>query len=223
MADNRRINGFTLIEMLIAMTLMGIMVVLLFSSLRIAALTWNAGEDKIIQVNKKAVVYQFFKRHLTTIHPVLMPSTLTNNGEDGALPQLAFQGMPKSLLFVAKLPASAVRKGLQVFDISADTNNASRLMVGLTPYLQAQPGQPEKVVLLEDVRAFAFAYFGKKDDANGLGWYDDWTQIDHLPQLIRVRIQLDDGSFWPDMLFPVKITGQLQSNPVPGGKPPSSP
>jgi general secretion pathway protein J len=63
-------NGFTLIEMLIAISLLGIMVVLLFASLRIAAESWNSGEAKISEVNKKAVVYQFFKRHLSNVKPL---------------------------------------------------------------------------------------------------------------------------------------------------------
>ena len=65
-------KGFTLIEVLIAMTLLGVMVVLLFSSLRIAAESWEAGETKTAQVNQKAVVYQFFKRHLSSIRPLPM-------------------------------------------------------------------------------------------------------------------------------------------------------
>ena len=39
---DKRLNGFTLIEVLIAMTLLSIMVVLLFASLRICAESWEA-------------------------------------------------------------------------------------------------------------------------------------------------------------------------------------
>ncbi|MFI3120724.1 MAG: type II secretion system protein, partial [Methylococcaceae bacterium] len=39
----RRQSGFTLIEVLIAMTLLSIMVVLLFASLRICAQSWEQG------------------------------------------------------------------------------------------------------------------------------------------------------------------------------------
>ena len=106
MAGCKRPNGFTLIEMLIAMTLLGIMVVLLFSSLKIAAESWNAGEGKIVEVNKKAVVYQFFKRHLTTIRPMLMPAGLRiPKWRIAARNRLS--GQRRRLAFVASLPASA--------------------------------------------------------------------------------------------------------------------
>ena len=213
MATCRRQKGFTLIEMLITMTLLSIIVVLLFSSLKIAAESWNAGEGKIIEVNKKAVVYQFFKRHLTTIRPVSTQAPL-QNGEDVPMPQLLFQGRPQFMRFVAALPVSAARKGLQVFQIAADTEKPSILMVALSPYQQTEPDQPEKVVLLEHIKAFAFSYFGKKDENSEAAWQEDWTGVDRLPQLIKVSINLDDGSYWPDMVFPVKITGQAAIDAV---------
>jgi len=54
------LRGFTLIEVLIAMTLLGIMMVLLFTSLKICADSWEKGESKITDVNEVAVVYNFF-------------------------------------------------------------------------------------------------------------------------------------------------------------------
>jgi len=201
----RRLNGFTLIEMLIAMTLLGIMVVLLFASLRIAAESWNAGEDRIIKVNKKAVVYQFFKQRFRSIRPVSIQPA-----EAGAMPQSAFQGQSQSIRFVAALPVAAARKGLQVFQITQDSNEPTRLMVSLWPYQQTPTAQPvpETVVLLEHVKAYMFSYFGKKDVNSTADWQDDWSGAEHLPQLIKVRIALDDDSFWPEMVFPVKIAAQ---------------
>lgn len=211
----RRRNGFTLIEVLIAMTLLGIMVVLLFSSLKIAAESWNAGEGKIVEVSRKAVVYQFFKRHLTTIRPVLAQTPDPQNaGEDAAMMAQAFQGQSQTLRFVAALPAAAARKGLQLFDIAAARNEATTIMVGLTPYQQTEPGEPEQTVLLQHVKAFAFAYFGKKEETGEAAWHDDWMGIDHLPRLIKVGISLDDGSYWPDMVFPLKITGLAATDNV---------
>jgi len=69
MTNKHRLAGFTLIEVMLAMTLLSIMVTLLFGSLKICAESWNRGEVKIAEVNEKAVVYQFFKRHLPSIRP----------------------------------------------------------------------------------------------------------------------------------------------------------
>ncbi|QPK64645.1 prepilin-type N-terminal cleavage/methylation domain-containing protein [Methylomonas sp. LL1] len=200
-----RRNGFTLIEVLIAMTLLGVMVVLLFSSLKVAAESWNAGENKIAEVNKKAVVYQFFKRHLTAIRP--LPSLDTEqNFETGS--QQVFQGFNQSLRFAGALPASSARKGIQVFELELDPAKSSSLRVRLSPYRLSDddPKAEEPVVLLENIAQLKFSYFGKTEDIAEQQWRDEWTIADRLPGLIKVSISLEDGSYWPEMVFPVKIT-----------------
>lgn len=202
----RAVQGFTLIEVLIAMTLLGVMVVLLFSSLRIAAESWEAGETKTAQVNQKAVVYQFFKRHLNAIRPLPM---LENNAVDLENESLqAFAGYSQSLRFAGALPASSARKGVQIFRIYPDPNQTSTLLVSLMPYRQTEGQLVEEppVVLLEGMTALKFSYFGKTEEAAEDLWLDEWIQADRLPRLIKVSIKLNDNSLWPDMVFAPRIT-----------------
>ncbi|MCQ8179999.1 prepilin-type N-terminal cleavage/methylation domain-containing protein [Methylomonas sp. SURF-1] len=207
----RQPNGFTLIEMLIAITLLGVMVTLLFGSLRIAAQSWHSGETKIDQVNRKAVVYQFFKHHLSAARPLpefaaTDHDALQTNTEQEPL-KLSFQGLPQSLRFVAALPAASTRKGLQVFAIEPARDRPSTLTVTLTPYRQQVDAEPEPVVLLDEVRSFRISYFGAKNPNAGdpAGWQDDWLDAERLPNLVKIHIALNDGSFWPDMIFPLRI------------------
>jgi len=52
------------------MTLLSIMMVLLFTSLKICADSWGKGESKITDVNEIAVVYNFFQRDLSVAKPL---------------------------------------------------------------------------------------------------------------------------------------------------------
>lgn len=201
-----RPRGFTLIEVLIGITLLGVMVTLLFASLRIAAESWHAGEDKIAGVNQKAVVYQFFKRHLSTIRPLTLLEDAENPGADGG--QIAFQGLPQRLRFAAALPAASLRKGLQVFTIEIDPRQSTTLQVALKPY---QPSDDESaqidppVILLKHVEHFRLSYFGKREDEDDARWHEEWASMEALPSLIKVVIELEDHSYWPEMVFPLKI------------------
>ena len=57
-------TGFTLIEVLIAMSLLSIMMLLLFSSMRVSVRNWDAGEKRINKVSDAATAHNFFRRHL---------------------------------------------------------------------------------------------------------------------------------------------------------------
>lgn len=193
-------RGFTLLEIMLAMTLLSIMVALLFASLRIGSESWNAGENKIEQVNEKAVVYQFFKRHLTTIRPVW-------DDFSGSGRHFSFQGRSDRLEFVSLFPASAGRKGLQLFAIGPDPRQSDVVSVVLSPFYPSEVNREwreERETLLEHVVSFELEYF--EQTATGTGnWVGDWLDRERLPPLIKVRIELEDGSYWPDMIFPLRL------------------
>jgi general secretion pathway protein J len=204
-------RGFTLIEVLIVLTLLGIMVVLLFASLKICADSWHKGENKITQVNEIAVVYNFFQQHLAVAKPLLNGLDKTNKLQSA----LAFQGKPKSLQFVSSFPASVGRSGLQLFSIEMQKETNEQLIkVTITPFfpLQETTTQKEEVVLLRRVSHFSLAYFGSDDGTNdpmdNASWHDEWLDKMVQPRLIKITLKLDNGLFCPDMIIPLKITEQ---------------
>ncbi|MDP3589656.1 MAG: prepilin-type N-terminal cleavage/methylation domain-containing protein, partial [Methylobacter sp.] len=190
--------GFTLIEVLIAMTLLSIMVVLLFSSLKICAQSWEQGENKITDVNEVAVVYNFFQRHLSAAIPLwddfsskdkLNAAGQQSVGGDAGLAEsqqgtgtetenqdriLSFQGKKQSLQFVSVFPASAGRSGIQLFSIQPQQQDGEQVIkVTLTPFFPVAEGQEwrrEEVVLLRHVSDFALAYFGTAGDMGPSIW-----------------------------------------------------
>jgi general secretion pathway protein J len=205
---NKTRRGFTLIEVLIVLTLLGIMVVLLFASLKICADSWHKGENKITQVNEIAVVYNFFQQHLAVAKPLLNDLDKTSKLQS----TLAFQGKPDSLQFVSSFPASVGRSGLQLFSIEMQKEaNEQLIKVTITPFflLQETTAQKEEVVLLRRVSHFSLAYFGSDDGTNdAMAWHDEWLDKMVQPRLIKITLKLDNGIYCPDMIIPLKITEQ---------------
>ncbi|MDP3838374.1 MAG: prepilin-type N-terminal cleavage/methylation domain-containing protein [Methylococcales bacterium] len=200
-------KGFTLIEVLIAMTLFSMMVVLLFGSLQVCANSWHKGETKIAAVNEMAVVSHFFQQHLATTQPLL------NTAEKNAVQApLAFQGKRQSLQFSSAFPASVGRLGVQLFTISLKKEDGQQnLKVNITPLSPLNTSQEhEEVDLLRGVSDVAITYFGSDDGLdNKLSknlWREDWLEKKALPRLIKITIKLDNGLFFPDMLIALKIT-----------------
>lgn len=197
-------NGFTLIEVLIAMTLLGMMVVLLFSSMRICAESWQKGEDKINKVNEVAVVYQFFKQHLSTALP------LWDDFSDKNSRVFGFQGQNQEIKFVSAFPASAKKTGLQLFSVKLKTDDeGSYLQVAITPFFPSAEGEQwrkEEVTLLQHVSSFSLSYFGSDDPLSEGYWQDVWLQ-EAQPKLVKIKIGRADGSYWPDMIVDLKYAG----------------
>lgn len=194
--------GFTLIEVMLAMTLLSIMMALLFASLKISAESWNKGEAKIAEVNEKAVVYQFFKRHLPSIRPLWDDFTDDER-------RFSFQGERDKLQFASVFPASAGRKGFQLFEIVFDRADEGIIKVILTPFypaLDEQQWPQEEVILLENVETFKISYFGKEEIDSEGAWVDQWGEKEHLPALVKIKIELDNQGFWPEMIFALKLS-----------------
>ena len=201
-------QGFTLIEVLIAMTLLGIMVVLLFSSLKICADSWEKGESKITDVNEVAVVYNFFQRHLSAAMPLW-------NDLSEEEKTFSFQGKAKSLQFVSAFPASAGRSGLQLFSLYMQEEDKDQVIkVTLTPFAPAAEGEKwhkEEVTLIKRVSGLTLDYFGSDDGVSEGSWTKEWLDKDVLPRLVKINIKLDNGIFWPEMIIDFKVTGKTDN------------
>ena len=201
---NKSSKGFTLLEVLIAMTLLSIMVVLLFSSLQIAAESWNKGEKKIAEVNEKAVVFQFFKQHLPSIRPLV-----NDFSEEDTL--LSFSGKADTFQFASVFPASASRKGFHLFEVNFDSVEENIKVVLKPFYLNAQDEEwePEEVVLLENVQKFELLYFDTEESS----WQHEWLEKVELPVLVKIKITMLDQSYWPEMIYSLRLSAfDLDSN-----------
>lgn len=207
-------HGFTLIEVLIAMTLLSIMVVLLFGSLKICAESWDRGESKMSQVNEIGVVYSFFQRQLTTAIPIWDDFSVADEKT------FSFHGDEHSMQFVGEFPASASRGGLQLFSIDLDDEKSGRQIVDTQINVTVKPFLPvlddkglakEQVTLIKHVKALAFSYFGI-DDTSELSWQTTWLERDSLPQMVKIHIEREDGMYWPDMVVDMKLVGLTDTN-----------
>ncbi len=215
--------GFTLLEVLLGMSIMSIMMLLLFASLRICVQNWNAGEKKIAQVSQAAIVQNFLQSKLHGALPL--------DADFFAEPEFSFQGDKDRIQFVAAMPASASRLGLQLFNLSLKKSvgeEGSELLVDIRPFFpqaEAEEWGEEQVVILKQIKKLRFAYFGADEEADPFGddpeqdllWQDEWLEREHLPRLISIDVELSNGEVWPQLVIGLKIDKDFA-----GGGPSSS-
>lgn len=207
-------DGFTLVEVLLATALLGIMMLLLTGSLRIGADSWEAGEERLAKASRLFIVESFLRKHIASLLPV---SGVNKNGEM----EPAFRGSPTTLNYVAPLPDQLEGGGLYRFKLYvAGENDNLALRVLIVPYVsdpnqssKAEPQPLDDLAIVEQVQSVKFAYYGPDPASNSRAapvggapagkWTENWSDY-QLPSLIRIDIEREGEDPWPTVIIAPK-------------------
>lgn len=206
-------KGFTLLEVLIGMSLLSVMMLLLFGSLRTCVQNWDAGEKKISEVNQLAVIQKFFKNRLESVFPL-------DDNFSTEEKVFSFQGEQERIQFVSAMPASAGRMGLQIFKIELEQGTlekGDKIIVTIAPFfplLEGKEWDDEKVVIVEKIKKMEFAYFGAGEKEDEPQWTKDWLEMKKLPLLVSIAIELINGDVWPEFVVSPRIDGKGVSSNI---------
>lgn len=186
-------TGFTLLELVVAITLMGLVLVVLYSGLRLGLNGTDSGERRAEATNRLRLVQELIRRQLAQSMTLYRP-------DERQEPAVAFAGQPNSVEFVAPMLEQLGQGGLYRVRIGVGDG---RLWMRWRLY---QPegnaaGEERETVLLEGVSAGEFAYFGpeRDDDQERPRWRPDWTSPERRPLLVRLNLS-QGGAPWPDLV-----------------------
>jgi prepilin-type N-terminal cleavage/methylation domain-containing protein len=187
-AAGRRARGFTIIEIMTAMAIFGMVVVAIFAS-------WSAIAHGAASGNRAAATAQRSRVALRTIEDALGASRsfvadvqyYTFEADNGSEPYLSFVSLlsptfPRS----GRFGEFNVRR--VTFAVEPGPDSSKRLVLRQNPVLMDmdEDEQNYPVVLANDVRKFELAFWDKQKG----DWLDEWTQTNQLPQMVKFKIQL---------------------------------
>ena len=194
----RRSQGFTLLELLIGMTLVGCILSRLFAGLNLGTRSWEAGEQRMVTSSRQAVVVDFIRRAIEQTYPLRW-----RVGEED---RLAFAGEAESLRFVGTVAMHDGASGNHLIALDLVDGETGRDLVmrwqlpdpgapGFEPIEQAEPK-----VLIKAVKEMALAYFGAQSETEDPAWHDQWLDQKTPPELIRLQLTMENGETWPDIV-----------------------
>ena len=192
--------GFTLLELLIAITLLGLLMAALFGGLRLGARAWERSEQRLDKSARLQVVQNFLRDRLAQAYPL--------EGDDEAgRSQVTFAGDIDTLRFVTLMP-EYLGAGFAEFVVAVDDQRDLKDLVvrwrrfDPVDLLATDADEPQIKVLLEDIERLDFAYYGARNRDEPAFWHEQWLDAQQLPQLVRLKIVFPPGDqrYWPDLI-----------------------
>jgi general secretion pathway protein J len=176
--------GFSMIETLIALAILGLVLSVLPSTVRLGQRAWEARAD-IETRNAVPGALGFLEQRLSEARATLIMR------EDGALAG-SFIGTPRSLSFAAPEPPSAPG-GLYLYRLSvASDGTEPRLVLTAAPLESASTATPLEIFAVP-VSEATFAYFGRSSTGTRTSWSGEWTARDVLPRLVEIVVRVGAG------------------------------
>lgn len=198
-------GGFTLIEVLIGMTLFSLVLVLIFSGLHSISRSWRAANLQAEDNDNYRLVMSFIRRQLSQARPILYL-----DGEDNPV---IFDGNNDNLRLVTPLPSHRGGYGLYLVSFYINENT---LELSYQPLftLKDWPGiehyKSNRTALINNVTDLNFNYFGYAEDSKTARWHDSWNSRKQLPMLVRVKLLNDDMEEWPEQI--IHIPTNIEQN-----------
>jgi general secretion pathway protein J len=178
-------RGFTLLEVVIALAIVGALLVVAFGGLRVALASWTQGEDRAEAHQHLRGVGLILARSLGATYPYRAPLGLAPD------PVLLFRGAETQVEFVTQAPPfpPAVPAAFVAVAIGVESGDAPALVIRQRLLPNRDPFS-EAVVVLRDpsVQQIKLEYL----NADG-GWAETWDPLeneDTLPRAVRVAVSM---------------------------------
>ena len=196
--ENRDQGGFTLLELIIAMLLTGMVMAVLYGGFRLGINSWDRGDARATRLNEVRMSQDFLRRQLRQSVTVYR-----NDEREGRI--VYFDGRGDRIGWVAPMLRYLGMGGLYYIELDrAGDPEDGQLRLRWAPYNPAneedvlESDGVEQTVLLTGVTDFGVEYFGPEDDTADPDWHDEWTNVNQRPELIRIRVGLRDSE-WPTL------------------------
>lgn len=202
-----RAGGFTLVEILLAITLLSILLGLAYGGFRAATRATDRGQDILAESSRLRLAHQFVHRQLNQVLPMSY-----SNEEDGDLP-VVFEGSSNSIRYVGPMPGYLGFGGPQVQELNIiGTDNGQALVLShalLQGFEEANLHARAPIMLIDRIQDATFMFQGRDEQGEPAAWQNSWEQTGILPVAVSLQVDFDEQAHmeWPELIASVRIDG----------------
>ena len=208
--------GFTLLELMISLTIIGLILVLVFGSLRIGARAWEKGEKDVEIHQRQRVVLDNIKRQIAS---TCLREIKDEAEKGGDKKKIFFKGDNETMEFISRIPMTpSARSGIVYVNYvvsEEDRGDKKRLMLYEKDILfiktEEDIGDQDEedfFELIPGAENVEFAYLkGPEDKDADPEWQDSWDpHLDTgLPLAVKITLKEEENT------TPIYVIARVQS------------
>lgn len=185
--------GFSLLEMLVALSLLALITVMITSSIRLSSQSLARVDDRSHAL-KLASRQQF-------LHTLFGKASFALRTHNNDRPMSQFFGQKDSVTFITNLPSwlplsGPVRMHLEL--TPGQNSDLNHLQVRLDNASLVNPENAQHIIV-ENIAGLSFRYYGQAKSELITDWHDRFDNPEILPPLVEIGITFPEGDdrIWP--------------------------
>ena len=196
-------SGFTLMELVVAFTILGLVAGIVFSSFRLALNSYEKSQTRLEEEAAERILGDQVKRQVASLYPLRPVAPPAGSGMNRTEPPIRFQtplffGTRDSVTFITVAPLvmhetpglTVVRYGLAEDEYGDPyMGSMETRFVGLDSFnamVRIPDGKP--LPLIRDITRLEFQYYGYDPREEAFRWFPEWLgeEMRSVPRAIRI-------------------------------------
>jgi len=208
----KRTSGFTLVELLLAVTLLSMLMALTYGGMQAATRATDRGQRILQESGRLRMAHQFVRKQINQAIPLGFSQEEAQGDALGAPPVMeVFRGSSASIRFVGPMPGYLGFGGPQVQELTiVNGENGQELILThalVQGFEDASLDERAPIVLIDQIESASFSFLARDDEGEIAGWISEWDEPGQLPIAIALDIQFYEEVYadWPLLVAAVKV------------------